>query len=255
MTKSRGLRVEKGTRPRWVAENQGRHFCECGCGEPVELQARHYPQVPRFRRGHNTVVTHRKSRPEPNACMCGCGGFPLTSGSRYLPGHSNLGQRRSAETRQKLSEGKKGARNPMFGKPAHNRKPEQAATPCLCGCGRLATPGRRFITGHNNFGTRLSNYVGRYVAHGYVKIHQPGHPFADRDGYVSEHRIVTEIDLRENDPTSEYLMQLGDRLYLRPDIVVHHIDGVKVNNAPSNLAPMTSREHTRLHHDQGDIRG
>jgi hypothetical protein len=36
-------------------------------------------------------------------------------------------------------------------------------------------------------------------------------------------------------------------LYLRPDIQIHHIDGVKDHNKVSNLQPMTAAEHTRWH--------
>lgn len=35
--------------------------------------------------------------------------------------------------------------------------------------------------------------------------------------------------------------------------IVHHIDGNKLNNDPSNLQVMTKAEHTRLHMNKGDI--
>jgi hypothetical protein len=89
--------------------------------------------------------------------------------------------------------------------------------------------------------------------HGYVKVDARDHPFSDRDGYVLEHRLVAEEHLRDTNPSSPYLMQLGYKLYLRPEIVVHHIDGVKDNNDRSNLLPLTNSEHTALHHAQGDI--
>ena len=37
---------------RWLQENQGKHRCQCGCGEAIRLQARHYWRVPRYVRGH-----------------------------------------------------------------------------------------------------------------------------------------------------------------------------------------------------------
>jgi len=48
-------------------------------------------------------------------------------------------------------------------------------------------------------------------------------------------------------------MLLGNNLYLRPEILVHHIDGTKDNNERANLVPLTVDEHTSLHHAQGDI--
>ena len=36
---------------------------------------------------------------------------------------------------------------------------------------------------------------------------------------------------------------------------IHHIDGDVKNNSLSNLNVMTRSEHTRLHHNQGDIHG
>ena len=47
-----------------------------------------------------------------------------------------------------------------------------------------------------------------------------------------EHRVVAEGMLGRS---------------LRPDEVVHHIDGDKTNNSPSNLAVMTRKEHAALH--------
>jgi hypothetical protein len=41
----------------WVKENQGRHFCECGCGQAIAITAEHYypnrRPVPSFLRGHH----------------------------------------------------------------------------------------------------------------------------------------------------------------------------------------------------------
>jgi hypothetical protein len=38
---------------RWLEEHQGKHRCECGCGEPIDIQARHrWAGIPRHRSGH-----------------------------------------------------------------------------------------------------------------------------------------------------------------------------------------------------------
>lgn len=256
MTKSRGLRVPKGTRPRWVAENQGLYICHCGCGQPVQLRPEHYPDAPKYIHAHNQRVTHRRPRPDPAPCACGCGSL-ASIGKRYITGHNARGVTRSEETRAKIAESQRGEKNGHYGKPAWNRgtgAPLPEPTPCACGCGELATSGRLYVAGHNGRGRRLSNYTGRYVStyHGYAWVHVPGHPFANKE-WVREHRIVVEQHLREADPHSDMLIVLGENLYLSPEIVVHHINGVKDDNRLENLAPMTNAEHVQLHHDQGDI--
>lgn len=62
---------------------------------------------------------------------------------------------------------------------------------------------------------------GRTVdRHGYVLVKVPGHPRANRAGYVREHRLVMEATLGR---------------YLEPGEVVHHKDDDPGNNAPENL--------------------
>lgn len=212
VTKSRGLRVPKGTRPRWVTENQGRHLCRCGCGTAVKLRPEHFPNPPRFIHGHNTTVTHRMPRPDPLPCRCGCGTL-ATPGRTYVSGHNGRGMPRPIETRRKVSEAMTGERNHQFGKRAHN-------------------------------------FIGRTVhADGYILIWSPEHPYAS-NGRVFEHRLVMERHLRETDPDSPNLILLGDQLYLRREIEVHHRDEVKSNNGIGNLRPLTKAEHARLHHEE-----
>lgn len=151
MTKSRGIRVRRGTRFAFVEENQGRHFCQCGCGEPIQI----------------------------------------------VPRHFNLG-----------------------------------------------IP--RFVLGHNP----RSHYKGR-IRHsrGYIIVHRPNHPFADRrHRKVLEHRIVVEEHLRATDPGNPNLIEVGGELYLCPGVDVHHVNGVKDDNRIENLKVLTTAEHARLHH-------
>jgi hypothetical protein len=53
--------------------------------------------------------------------------------------------------------------------------------------------------------------------------------------------------LRENEPTSPYLVQHGWQLYLSPEYHVHHKDEDKANNAVDNLQCVTPSEHSALH--------
>jgi hypothetical protein len=125
---------------------------------------------------------------------------------------------------------------------------------CLCGCGGAAplapctnaTKGWiqgkpvRYIHGHHTRGKRPEETSrwkgGRWTRQsGYVYVHVPDHPAADRSGYVLEHRLVAE-------------KKIGRALL--PAERVHHINGIKGDNRPENLVVMTSQaEHMRQHHD------
>lgn len=213
MTKSRGIRVRRGTRTVWVAENQGKHLCGCGCGEPIQLQPVHFNiGIPAYLLGHNTRVVSPNPKQEPKPqqpCACGCGEL-AAPGKRFISGHNALGRPYSAETRQKLSDAKLGALNPGYGK-------------------------------------RPANYRGWHrTQDGYIMRSVKDHPFAPFDK-MFEHRLVVERHLRKVDPASPYLTEVDGVLYLRPDIQIHHVDGVKDHNKVSNLQPMTAAEHTRWH--------
>ena len=68
----------------------------------------------------------------------------------------------------------------------------------------------------------------KYHSDGYAQRRCPGHPRADKQGWVLEHRLVME-------------KQLGR--YLQSGEIVHHIDGNRTNNALSNLQLTSPREH------------
>lgn len=68
---------------------------------------------------------------------------------------------------------------------------------------------------------------------GYPMTYLPEHPGARKDGHVLVHRLVVQ-------------KQIG---YM-PDIrttEIHHIDGNRKNNSPSNLAVLAKAEHRRIH--------
>jgi len=74
--------------------------------------------------------------------------------------------------------------------------------------------------------------AGRFVHRGYVYVYCPGHPFADKGGYVAEHRLVCEHTLGR---------------MLVPGEVVHHKNGIRDDNRPGNLEVRTQSEHQRHH--------
>jgi len=73
----------------------------------------------------------------------------------------------------------------------------------------------------------------RIGTHGYVWIYCPEHPFATKK-YVREHRLVMEKVIKR---------------FLKPEEVVHHINGVKDDNRPENLMLLPNeKEHGKLHY-------
>lgn len=92
---------------------------------------------------------------------------------------------------------------------------------------------KHHIPCEGRFGKRNPNFKGFRQKHplGYESIKAPkNHPTAQKNGYILEHRFVAEQMLKR---------------YLRKGENVHHKDGNKLNNQPSNLLVFpTNKDHS-----------
>ena len=70
---------------------------------------------------------------------------------------------------------------------------------------------------------------GRVIdGEGYMKVLKRGHPMANKQGYVFEHRLVMSQKLGRN---------------LVQDEQVHHVNGIKLDNRPENLELVKRDKH------------
>lgn len=159
--------------------------------------------------------------------------------------------------RQKLSESKRGKKNPMYGTPGPGRKMWISRDELH----RLYVEegwSKRRLTEHLGIsGSALSQWLRRYdirlsdeearrrqgigrtfegrrtLAKGYCFLLRPNHPYSSRDGYVCEHRLVVEGIIGRP---------------VAPQEQVHHVNMLKHDNRPENLILFpSSRSHNRFH--------
>ena len=120
-----------------------------------------------------------------------------------------------------------------------NRAPK---IPCECGCGELIPSitrrgyPARFKNGHTQMGKLHFRWNGgRTKRDGYWLVLKKDHHFANRDGYVLEHRLVYE----------EYY-----NCCLLPWCDIHHINEIKDDNRIENLKLIGTRSDHVKHHKQ-----
>ena len=113
---------------------------------------------------------------------------------------------------------------------------------CECGCGE---PTNKITRPHAAFGRVVGEYSRFKRGHssrkglrtitkdGYIDLWMPEHPAAKKKGYVVEHIVICE-------------KALGKRLPKGAQI--HHVDGDKSNNTPSNLVICQDQAYHSLLH-------
>ena len=99
-----------------------------------------------------------------------------------------------------------------------------------------------------SLGDKNPRWIGGRTMHsdGYVYVLDKSHPFSTPNGYIFEHRVVVEGMARE-EGTCPFMVLLGDKMYLSPDVSVHHLDRDRSNNSPDNLVACSPSTHTGLH--------
>lgn len=113
------------------------------------------------------------------------------------------------------------------GDPAISRKPERPEICQVDGCAQrhealgYCKSHYYAFKKHGDPLTKLSGKgQGWQIHEGYLEIYIPDNPMASKKGYVKEHRLVM----------SEMLGRA-----LRPDEIVHHKNGNRLDNSPQNL--------------------
>lgn len=90
---------------------------------------------------------------------------------------------------------------------------------------------------------------------GYLYVRTENHPFSGNAEYVLEHRVVMEKRMREKEPGHHFLVEHQGLLYLRPEILVHHINEIKRDNRIENLIACTNAAHRSIHAGKLPVQG
>jgi hypothetical protein len=131
----------------------------------------------------------------------------LKGNQNCLGRHNALGHKRSEETRAKMTTGQKR---------------------------RWSSPENRARESAAKSGDKNPNWGGGVrITGGYREIKCPDHPYASKNGYVKEHRLVMEAHLGR---------------VLLPTEVVHHINGDRLDNRIENLMLFASNGKHQGYH-------
>jgi len=109
---------------------------------------------------------------------------------------------------------------------------------CLKQSNSLRTPHESAILrGNTGEKEKHSQWKGRRKSKGYYYVYCPSHPRAKKKhlgGYIPEHVAVWE--------------EMHGK-YLPEGWIVHHLNGIRSDNRPSNLVALPNRKHNRLIHE------
>lgn len=159
-------------------------------------------------------------------------GFKHSEETKLKQKLSGLGRQASEETRKKMSEAKKGKEPWNRGVP-HTEIAKQ----------KMGNSHKGLLVGELNpmFGRNMSRennpaWKGGRIGSGagYMWVLKPEHPFANKSGYIFEHRLIMEKELGR---------------YLTLEEVVHHENEIKDDNRIENLKLFSSKsEHVKYHY-------
>ena len=95
---------------------------------------------------------------------------------------------------------------------------------CAQRCAGFSQPTGEFSTNWKGGRTQLKT--------GYITVHEPSHPMADKSGNILEHRLVMSEHLKRTLKTIEH---------------VHHINGNRSDNRIENLILLVKSTHNSIH--------
>lgn len=84
-----------------------------------------------------------------------------------------------------------------------------------------------------------------------IKVYVPDHPYADKYGRVSKHRLIVEQNYDKYD--MNYFENVNGKIVLKKTSQVHHINGNHDDNRIENLIPVTRAEHRAIHNAENII--
>ncbi len=89
----------------------------------------------------------------------------------------------------------------------------------------------KFCSTRHTARNRKATTYRRLTTRGYVEVWKPRHPMAQKSGYMMEHRFVM----------ADHIGRPLDR-----GEVVHHVNGVKIDNRIENLELLGKSEHDQM---------
>jgi len=162
----------------------------------------------------------------------------------YKGNKINLGRHHSEATKRKMSENMSGEKSHWFGK-KHTEATKKKMS--LSSMGNTATLGFKHSKkskkkmSNAQMGEKNNAWKGGRTTHeGYILILMPNHPYANKKGYIREHRLIMEKKLGR---------------YLKPRETVHHKNEIIDANYPENLRLFESKgKHLAYHNHQYKIK-